>query len=127
MNDDLLIFLQAWTGGAEVPEPERVRLLARFREDADFRQECLAEMSMLGLIHAAQTPTPPWPALQKTLQALASAPADVPAEKPRWTGWTSLRRLAATAACAALLVGGGLWWQTSQRVIATVVNDAASN
>lgn len=126
MNDDLLIFLQAWTGGTEVPEPERVRLLARFREDADFRQECLAEMSMLGMIHAAQTPAPPWPAQQKTMQALSIAPAEIRSDKPRWTGWTSLRRLNATAACAALLIGGGLWWQTSQRVIATVVNDAGS-
>jgi hypothetical protein len=60
MNDDLSLFLQAWTGGTKVSEPERQRILQRFESDAAFRAECVEEMRLLGMIKVAQTPSPRW-------------------------------------------------------------------
>ncbi len=70
MTDDLLLFLQAWTGGTEVSAAERARLLARLKDDEAFRAACHEEIRLLGMIHATQSPAPAWPELQK---ALASA------------------------------------------------------
>jgi hypothetical protein len=60
MNTDLIIFLQAWTGGADVSEAERQRLLQRLQTDADFRAECADEIQLLGMIEAVQTRPPRW-------------------------------------------------------------------
>ena len=117
MNDDLLLFLQAWTGGAEVSAAERARLLARLKDDEAFRAACHEEIRLLGMIHATQSPAPAWPELQKAL-----ATAQPASRNPQ----ISLRQLAAIAASLVLLIGGGLWWHDSQQVIATVVNDAGA-
>jgi hypothetical protein len=60
MNNDLITFLQAWTGGADVSDAERQRLLRRLQTDADFRAECAEEIRLLGMIKAVQTPPPRW-------------------------------------------------------------------
>lgn len=60
MNPDLDVFLQAWTGGGQVPEADRARLLRRLEDDAAFRAECAAEIRFLGMLKAVQSPPPRW-------------------------------------------------------------------
>ena len=77
MNPDLQTFLQAWTGGADVSDAERARLLQRLETDAVFRTECAEEIRLLGLIKAMQTPSPRWLNLQDTLGLSAATPAEI--------------------------------------------------
>lgn len=123
MNDDLLLFLQAWTGGAEVSPAERARLLARVRDDEAFRTACNEEIRLLGMLHAAQNPAPAWPDLQAAIAAVGPSASAQPAGRNQPI---TFRQLAATAASLVLLIGGVLWWHDSQQVIATVVNDAGA-
>ncbi|MSS99420.1 MAG: hypothetical protein EXS26_03040 [Opitutales bacterium] len=123
MNDDLLLFLQAWTGGAEVSPAERSRLLARVRDDEAFRTACNEEIRLLGMLHAAQNPAPAWPDLQAAIAAVGPSASAQPAGRNQPI---TFRQLAATAASLVLLIGGVLWWHDSQQVIATVVNDAGA-
>jgi hypothetical protein len=60
MTSDIEMFLQSWTGGGQVPEAERERLVQRLEVDAAFREECVAEMRMLGMLKAVQSPPPRW-------------------------------------------------------------------
>ena len=123
MNDDLTLFLQAWTGGAEVSEAERQRLLQRFETDEAFRAECVEEIRLLGMIKAAQTPSPRWLDVQDALglsQAAESSAAEddlasrvlssVRSESParlrtRWLAWRPL------TAAAAVILAFAFWWQ----------------
>jgi hypothetical protein len=77
MNPDLEVFLQAWTGGADVPEADRERLLRRLESDAAFRAECAAEIRLLGMLRAVQSPSPRWLDINDALGL--SAPASSPA------------------------------------------------
>ncbi|MFZ9992985.1 MAG: hypothetical protein ACO3J6_11370, partial [Opitutales bacterium] len=123
MNDDLLLFLQAWTGGAEVSVAERARLLARLKDDEAFRTACHEEIRLMGMLHAAQNSATPRPDLQAALAAFGPTPSAQPTDR---NPQISFRRLTAIAASLILLIGGGFWWHDSQQVIATVVNDTGA-
>ena len=73
MNDDLSLFLQAWTGGSDLSGPERNRLIERLKTDATFHAECMAEIRMLGMLKAAQSPPPRWLDLHDALQLTSHA------------------------------------------------------
>lgn len=136
MNPDLQTFLQAWTGGAEVSNAERQRLLHRLETDSAFRAECAEEIRLLGMIRAAQTPSPRWLDLRDALGLSADAPAqsseDLASrvlhrvqEEPRQRAkprWLSLRPL--TAAAAGLVIGlfgaSVVFGFVSPRAVATV-------
>jgi len=75
MNPDLEVFLQAWTGGADVPEADRERLLRRLEGDAAFRAECAAEIRLLGMLRAVQSPPPRWLDINDALGLSAPAPS----------------------------------------------------
>jgi hypothetical protein len=123
MNDDLLLFLQAWTGGAEVSAAERARLLARLKDDEAFRTACHEEIRLMGMLHAAQNSAPSRPDPQAALAAFGPTPSAQPTDR---NPQISFRRLAAIAASIILLIGSGFWWHDSQQVIATVVNDTGA-
>jgi hypothetical protein len=67
MNLDLNLFLQAWTGGVDLPPEECERLLRRFETDPLFRTDCIAEMQMLGMTKAVQSNSPRWLEIQDVL------------------------------------------------------------
>lgn len=67
MTPDLNLFLQAWTGGGDVSAEECERLLARMHDDASFRDECAAELRLLGQCKTAQSSTPRWLDLSEAL------------------------------------------------------------
>ena len=118
MNPDLQSFLHAWTGGADVSDVERERLLQRFENDAAFRAECAEEIRMLGMIKAAQSRSPRWLDLHDALgvstpDAVETAPDDLASRvldqlhlepsktaNTRWFAWRPL-----TAAAAGLVIG----------------------
>lgn len=117
MNPDLQIFLQAWTGGADVSDVERERLLQRFENDAAFRAECAEEIRLLGMIKAAQSPSPRWLDLHDALNVSSATPEDAADDlasrvldrlrvEPlksvgsRWLSWRPL-----TAAAAGIVFG----------------------
>lgn len=118
MNPDLQLFLQAWTGGADVSDAERQRLLQLFENDAIFRAECVQEIQLLGMIKAVQTSGPRWLEMYDTL-GLSTTATDDPAANDlanrvlhrvqaeplnrmndRWFSWRPL-----TAAAAGILFG----------------------
>lgn len=78
MNPDLPMFLQAWTGGADVSDAERQRLLELFENDTTFRAECVQEIQLLGMIKAVQTSGPRWLEMYDTL-GLSTTVTDDPA------------------------------------------------
>ena len=117
MNPDLQSFLHAWTGGADVSDVERERLLRRFENDAAFRAECGEEIRLLGMIKAAQSPSPRWLDLHDALNVSSATPEDAADDlasrvldrlrvEPlksvgsRWLSWRPL-----TAAAAGLVIG----------------------
>ena len=75
MNPDLEVFLQAWTGNADVPEADRERLLRRLESDAAFRAECAAEIRLLGMLRVVQSPPPRWLDINDALGLSAPAPS----------------------------------------------------
>jgi hypothetical protein len=118
MNPDLQIFLQAWTGGSDASDAERARLLQRLETDEAFRAECAEEIRLLGMIKAAQSPSPRWLDLHDALgvstpDTTETAPDDLASRvidrlhlepsktaSPRWFAWRPL-----TAAAAGLVIG----------------------
>ena len=118
MNPDLQIFLEAWTGGADVSEAERQRVLERLEQDSVFRAECVDEIRMLGMIKAVQAAQPRWLELHDALGLSTAALEDSPANdiasrvlqlvhaqpqsrvKARWFSWRPL-----TMAAAGLVFG----------------------
>ena len=76
MNTDLITFIQTWTGGVDVSDAERQRLLRRLETDADFRAECAEEIRLLGMIKAVQTPPPRWLGIADALGLNAETMAD---------------------------------------------------
>jgi hypothetical protein len=117
MNPDLQSFLHAWTGGADVSDVERERLLQRFENDAALRAECAEEIRLLGMIKAAQSPSPRWLDLHDALNVSSATPEDAADDlasrvldrlrvEPlksvgsRWLSWRPL-----TAAAAGLVIG----------------------
>jgi hypothetical protein len=118
MNPDLQSFLHAWTGGADVSDVERERLLQRFENDAAFRAECAEEIRLLGMIKVAQSRSPRWLDLHDALgvstpDAVEKAPDDLASRvldqlhlepsktaNTRWFAWRPL-----TAAAAGIVLG----------------------
>ena len=150
MNPDLQLFLQAWTGGADVSDAEREHLLQLLENDAAFRAKCVEEIRLLGMLKAVQTPAPRWLELHDALgtSSLASNDAaagdrasrvlrSVQAEpqsslKTRWLSW---RPLAAAAAgivfgilCTSMVFGlaiqGGMGRKTPLPVLEPSFEDA---
>lgn len=78
MSPDLEMFLHAWTGGGQVSEKDRERLMRLLEDDALFREECVAEIRMLGMLKAVQSPPPRWLDINDTL-GLTGHAADVAA------------------------------------------------
>ena len=78
MNPDLQIFLQAWTGDADVSDVERQRLLQRIETDAVFRTECVEEIRMLGMIKAVQSARPRWLEMHDALGLSTASKNDCP-------------------------------------------------
>jgi hypothetical protein len=118
MNPDLQMFLQAWTGGADVSDAERQRLLQLFENDATFRAECVEEIQLLGMIKAVQASGPRWLEIYDAIGLSTTVTDDLAAddlasrvlhwvhaeprnlENDRWFSWRPL-----TAAAAGILFG----------------------
>ena len=118
MNADLQTFLQAWTGGADVSDAERLRLLQLLENDAAFLAECVEEIRMLGMIKAVQAAGPRWLEMHDALGLSTAVTNDFPADdlassvlhlvraqpqsrvKVRWFSWRPV-----TTAAAGLLFG----------------------
>ena len=118
MNPDLQSFLQAWTGGSDVSDEERTRLLQRLEVDEVFRAECAEEIRLFGMIKAAQSPSPRWLDLHDALGVSTPTAAEGTAddlasrvlgrlrldpsktENTRWFAWRPL-----TAAAAGIVFG----------------------
>ena len=113
MNPDLQLFLQAWTGGADVSDAESQRLLHRLETDGAFRAECVDEIHLLGMLKAVQTTTPRWLDLHDALSLSPDVAPDLasrvlrlvqaePQARPftRWFTWRPL-----TAAAAGIVLG----------------------
>jgi hypothetical protein len=79
VNPDLEVFLQAWTGGADVSDADRQRLLQRLETDAAFRAECAAETWLLGMLRAVQSPPPRWLDINDALGLSAPAASEASA------------------------------------------------
>lgn len=78
MESDLRDALIAWQGG-ELPKERADELLARLRDDVEFRRAFAAEAWTLSLTRVAQAPDPRWLALQEELglSPQAAEPANV--------------------------------------------------
>jgi anti-sigma factor RsiW len=143
MNTDLITFLQAWTGGADVSDAERQRLLQRLQTDADFRAECAEEIRLLGMIKAVQTPPPRWLGIadalglnaetmttpgtsdfaNEVMNRVRQREPKLQSSRSRWLSW---RPLAAAAAVFIALLGlVALWWP--QQGVAVEVLQATSD
>jgi hypothetical protein len=129
MNPDLQSFLQAWTGGSDVSDAERARLLQRLKSDEAFRAECAEEIRLLGMIKAAQSPSPRWLDLHDALgvstpDTTETAPDDLASRvldrlrlessksaNNRWFAWRPLTAAAAGIAfgmfCTSMVFGFG--------------------
>ena len=118
MEPDLADLLAAWLG--REPEPARGEaLLARLRLDPAFRRSFVAEIRMLGMLEAVQSPESRWLRLEDELgwSSTDRAPVepledrvirrlDVP--DGRWPGLRAAIRPGAVAAAA--LLAAGLGW-----------------
>jgi hypothetical protein len=118
MNPDLQLFLQAWTGGADVSDSDREHLLQLFENDATFREECVEEIQLLGMIKAVQASGPRWLEIYDALGLSTTARDDLAADdlasrvlhrvqveprnrvNDRWFSWRPL-----TAGAAGILFG----------------------
>ncbi len=66
INEELKDLLAAWSGVELAPE-RRDELLARLRDDAEFRETVASDIALLGQIRAVQAPEPRWIALDEIL------------------------------------------------------------
>ena len=119
MNADLNTFLQAWTGGGDIPAAESERVLLRFENDPAFRAECIDEIRLLGMLKAAQSTSPRWLDVQDAIGLGQSHDADAVSvdlsnavmqrvkseerKKSRAREWFAWRPI--TAAAAGLTIG----------------------
>jgi len=137
MNPDLLLFLRAWSGDDEPAGDDRERVLRRFENDAAFRAECIAEMRMLGMLKAVQSPAPRWLELADALGVNEQPEANprvvdfadavmqrVHASTAR--GWKTKTIFAMAAVLAILCTIGALWW-TQRGVALQVVSVSESS
>lgn len=80
MHPDLQIFLHAWTGGTDVSDSDRKRLLQRLENEAVFRTECAEEIRMLGMIKAVQAAGPRWLEMHDALGLSTAVTDDSPTD-----------------------------------------------
>src|SRR5262245_60793265 len=66
MEQDLAHLLVAWLGG-EIAEDRRAALLARLREDPDFRLAVVRELHLFGMLKVLRTADPRWLRLEDEL------------------------------------------------------------
>ncbi len=108
MSEDLHDLISAWLS-ADLSDERRAALLARLRDDADFRAAFVAEARMFAMLHAVQSPEPRWLAVQDELglsdksdaaflNKISATIRSLP--RPFVAAWW--RPAAACAACAAL-------------------------
>jgi len=82
MDPDLQDFLMAWTGGA-LSEARYAELLTRIASDEAFREQVIAEIRLLGMLKAVQSPEPRWLVLADALTHSGSGvPPFVGADQP---------------------------------------------
>lgn len=77
MDRDLQDLLALWLGDHDPGEARRVALLARLRDDGAFRGAFVEELSLLGMLKAAQSAEPRWLRLEDMIGWSAQTPADV--------------------------------------------------
>ena len=75
MDADLRDLLAAWLGTADPGEARLGELLARLRGDDEFRGRFVAEVRLLGMLKAVQSPEPRWLRVRDAIDAAAVAPA----------------------------------------------------
>jgi hypothetical protein len=126
MDPDLRDLLAAWHGG-EVEPTRRERLLGRVRGDEAFRRAFVAELWMLGMLMAVQSPEPRWLRLEDEIGWGAAEPSAAESLEDRivgglgemtrrrtprrWWRWAA----AALIPLAALLAGTWSWWPRPPR------------
>jgi hypothetical protein len=114
MDQDLQDLLALWLGDHDATEERRAALLARLRSDDTFRRAFVAEIHLLGMIKAVQSPEPRWLRLEDEAgwSAPQSAGDEVLAERVvgEWERRQKVRRRLrwSLPAAAAVLVAIGL-------------------
>ncbi len=115
MEQDLQDLLALWLGDHDPGEERRTALLARLRNDADFRRAFAEEIRLLGMLKAAQSPEPRWLRLEDEVGWSARQHEGVEAFAGRVLGeWERRRRKRlwgrlSLAAAAAVLLAAGLY------------------
>jgi hypothetical protein len=79
MDQDLRDLLAAWLGEDDPGEERRAALLVRLRADEEFRGAFVAELRLLGMLKAVQSPEPRWLRLEDEVGWSAEKPAGVEA------------------------------------------------
>jgi hypothetical protein len=115
MDQDLQDLLALWRGDHDPGEDRRAALLARLRDDADFRRAFVEEVRLLGMLKAVQSPEPRWLRLEdetgwsarqrEDAEALARRVVEEGERRLQARRW--LRR--SLAAAAAVLVAAGVY------------------
>src|SRR5262245_41839826 len=115
MDQDLQDLLALWLSDHDPGDERRAALLARLRADEAFRSAFVAEIRMLGMLKAVQSPEPRWLRLEDAIGWSAGRPEEVEVLAERVVGeWErrkkNRRRLrwSLAIAAAALIVVAGL-------------------
>src|SRR5262249_27898956 len=77
MDQDLQDLLALWLSDHDPGDERRAALLARLRADEVFRSEFVAEIRMLGMLKAVQSPEPRWLRLEDAIGWSAGRPEEV--------------------------------------------------
>src|SRR5262245_51963597 len=75
MDADLRDLLAAWLGTADPGEARLTEMLGRLRADDEFRGRFVAEVRMLGMLKAVQSPEPRWLRVRDAIDAAAADPS----------------------------------------------------
>jgi hypothetical protein len=92
MNQDLQDLLALWLGDHDPGEERRAALLARLRADDAFRGAFVAEIRLLGMLKAVQSPEPRWLRLEDEIGWSARQSEEVEALAQRVVGEWERRR-----------------------------------
>jgi hypothetical protein len=114
MDQDLQDLLALWLGDDDPGEDRRVALVARLRDDGEFRREFVEQVRLLGMLKAVQAPEPRWLRLEDEIGWSAPQRADAEglAERVVREGKRLLRArrwVRRSLAAAAVLVAAGLY------------------
>jgi hypothetical protein len=77
MDQDLQDLLALWLGDHDPGEERRAALLARLRDDGEFRRTFVEEVRLLGMLKAVQSPEPRWLRLEDEAGWSARQRADI--------------------------------------------------